>query len=105
MSKVCCKLFFLKKIELIKIKTYEKEELEFKIKKLKDDGTVPSKDKDKIWDDLLDFIKEELSLAEKSRFILVNANNENDQIEDADELCEHWNDFANGKMKNCIFSM
>ncbi|ETO07471.1 hypothetical protein RFI_29921, partial [Reticulomyxa filosa] len=26
-------------------------------------------------------------------------------IEDADELCEHWNDFANGKMEDCIFSM
>ncbi|ETO06274.1 rhoptry neck protein 6, partial [Reticulomyxa filosa] len=89
----------------IKIKTYEKEELEFKIKDLKDDGTMLIKNKDRIWEDLLEFIGDELNLSEKSRFILVNANNENDQIEDADELCEHWNDFANGKMEDCIFNM
>ncbi|ETO09193.1 hypothetical protein RFI_28193, partial [Reticulomyxa filosa] len=73
--------------------------------KLKDDRTMSSKDKHKIWDGLSDFIVGELNLAEKSRFILVNANNENDQIENADKLYEHWNDFANGKMKNCIFNM
>ncbi|ETO04551.1 hypothetical protein RFI_32844 [Reticulomyxa filosa] len=51
------------------------------------------------------FIKEELNLSETSRFILVNEDNENDQIEDADELCEHWNEFANRHMKNCVVSM
>ncbi|ETO20654.1 hypothetical protein RFI_16562 [Reticulomyxa filosa] len=77
----------------IKIKTYKKEELEYKIKKLKENGAMSSKNKDRIWESLLDFIGEELGLGGRSSFVLVDAGNENGEIRDADDLYKYWNEY------------
>ncbi|ETO20653.1 hypothetical protein RFI_16565 [Reticulomyxa filosa] len=106
MSKsVCSKntLLFLKKWS-IKIKTYKKKELEYKIKRLKENDTMSNKKKDRICEDLLDFIGGELGLSGKSRFILVDADNKKDQIKDADDSYKYWNECINGKAESVFLT-
>ncbi|ETO08398.1 hypothetical protein RFI_28991 [Reticulomyxa filosa] len=79
------------KAKYIVIESYGNEKATFKATDLRDDGRMPEAMKERNWEELLNTIKEVLHLTTTSRFLLINKNNIDDDIDNDDEFFDFWN--------------